>query len=80
MMQTQWPGLGPNLDLSSLDAAAGTGRQLWAGDGAFRTTAPQQPTDGIARPWWTCGTGTVNGADPLGGHSAGSSAPERTEI
>jgi hypothetical protein len=67
MMQTQWPGLGPNLDLSSLDASAGTGRQIWPGDAAFRTTAPSQPSDGIARPWWNCGTGTVNGGDPFGG-------------
>lgn len=67
MMQTQWPGLGPNLDFTSLDASAGTGRQMWAGDGAFRTTPPSQPTDAIARPWWTCGTGTVNGVDPFGG-------------
>ena len=67
MMQTQWPGLGPNLDLSSLDASAGTGRQLWAGDGAFRSTSTAQPADGVSRPWWTCGTGSVNGGDSLGG-------------
>ncbi|MEA2690208.1 MAG: hypothetical protein QOD51_2815, partial [Candidatus Eremiobacteraeota bacterium] len=29
MMQTQWPGLGPNLDFSSLDASAGTGRHVF---------------------------------------------------
>jgi hypothetical protein len=72
MMQTQWPGLGPNLDFTSLDASAGTGRQMWAGDGAFRTTPPSQPTDAIVRPWWTCGTGTVNGVDPFGGLFGGS--------
>ena len=66
MMQTQWPGLGPNLDFTSLDASAGTGRQMWAGDGALRATPPSQPADAIARPWWTCGTGTVNGGDPFG--------------
>jgi hypothetical protein len=68
MMQTQWPGLGPNLDFSSLDASAGTGRQMWAGDGALRAAPPPQSADGVARPWWTCGTGTVNGGgDPFGG-------------
>ncbi|MDB5069146.1 MAG: hypothetical protein JWM87_257 [Candidatus Eremiobacteraeota bacterium] len=72
MMQTQWPGLGPNLDFTSLDASAGTGRQMWAGDGAFRTTPPSQPADAIVRPWWQCGTGTVNGGDPFGGLFGGS--------
>jgi len=67
MMQTQWPGLGPNLDFSSLDASAGTGKQVWAGDGAFRSTPPAQPADGISRPWWTCATGNVNGGNSLGG-------------
>jgi len=68
MMQTQWPGLGPNLDLSSLDASAGSGRQAWPADGAFRSALPSQPTDGIARPWWSCGTGSANGgsSDPFG--------------
>ncbi|MEA2721275.1 MAG: hypothetical protein QOJ39_3139, partial [Candidatus Eremiobacteraeota bacterium] len=66
MMQTQWPGLGPNLDFSSLDASAGTGRHVFPGDGALRASAPPQPADGVARPWWTCGTGNVNG-NPFGG-------------
>jgi hypothetical protein len=65
MMQTQWPGLGPTIDLSSLDAAAGDGRRLWPGDGGF-TALPSQAADSVARPWWTCGTGTVNGG-VLGG-------------
>jgi hypothetical protein len=73
MMQTQWPGLGPNLDLSSLDAAAGTGRQLWP-EPASRALAASQPADGIARSWWTCGTGGANGGDPLGGLFGGGSA------
>lgn len=67
MMQTQWPGLGPNLDLSSLDAAAGSGRQTWPGDGGWRAAPPQASADGIARPWWTCGTAGANGGDPSGG-------------
>lgn len=68
MMQTQWPGLGPNLDFSSLDASAGTGKQIWPGEGALRASPapPSAAADGVARPWWTCGTGSANGGDPLG--------------
>jgi hypothetical protein len=74
MMQTQWPGLGPSLDLSSLDAAAGDGRRMWPGDGAF-AALPSQPADSVARPWWTCGTPNANGAalgGLLGGAGGGS--------
>jgi hypothetical protein len=66
MMQTQWPGLGPSFDLSSLDAAAGDGRRLWPGDG-LTATGPAQTPDAVARPWWNCGTGAANGQDPFGG-------------
>jgi hypothetical protein len=69
-MQTQWPGLGPAFDLTSLDAAAGDGRQLWHG-GPYGTSLPPQPLDAIARSWWSCGTGNANGA-PFGGSSAAS--------
>jgi len=71
MMQTQWPGLGPSFDLSSLDAAAGDGRRMWPGDGLGATSAAQTP-DAVARPWWNCGTGAVNGQDPFGGLLGGS--------
>ncbi|HTD37883.1 MAG TPA: hypothetical protein VK669_10245 [Candidatus Limnocylindrales bacterium] len=70
MMQTQWPGLGPSFDLSSLDAAAGEGRRLWPGDGLGATSAAQTP-DAVARPWWNCGTGAANGQDPFGGFFGG---------
>ncbi|HEX3463269.1 MAG TPA: hypothetical protein VHS78_04335 [Candidatus Elarobacter sp.] len=66
MMQTQWPGLGPSFDLSSLDAGAGDGRRLWPGDGLTAGAAGQTP-DGVARPWWNCGTGAANAGDPFGG-------------
>ena len=65
MMQTQWPGLGPSFDLSSLDAAAGDGRRLWPGDGAF-AALPSQAADSVARPWWSCGSANAN-AGALGG-------------
>jgi hypothetical protein len=70
MMQTQWPGLGPSFDLSSLDAAAGDGRRLWPGDG-LTATGPAQTADAVARPWWNCGTGAANAADPFGGFLGG---------
>ena len=64
-MQTQWPGLGPNFDLSSLDATSSEGRQLWTG-GALGAS-PSQPADGIARSWWSCGTANANPGNPFGG-------------
>jgi hypothetical protein len=73
MMQTQWPGLGPSFDLSSLDAAAGDGRRLWPGDG-LTAAGPAQAADAVARPWWNCGTGAANAADPFGGFLGGANA------
>jgi len=67
-MQTQWPGLGPAFDITSLDAAAGDGRQVWHG-GPFGTSLPPQPLDAIARSWWSCGTGNANAAGPYSGGS-----------
>ncbi|HEY0395939.1 MAG TPA: hypothetical protein VGD01_15670 [Candidatus Elarobacter sp.] len=66
MMQTQWPGLGPTIDLSSLDVAAGDGRRMWPGDGAIGSAAAPQSADAVARPWWSCGTGSVNAGNALG--------------
>ena len=66
-MQTQWPGLGPNFDLSSLDAASGEGRQLWPGGSGFVTPLPSQSTDTIGRSWWSCGTANANAGPPFGG-------------
>ena len=65
-MQTQWPGLGPNFDLSSLDAASGEGRQLWPGDPA-PGASPTLPSDAIGRSWWSCGTANANAGNPFGG-------------
>jgi hypothetical protein len=67
MMQTQWPGLGPTFDLSSLDSAAGDGRRLWPGDGLTGSAPAAQTADGVGRAWWNCGTGAVNGQDPFAG-------------
>ena len=66
-MQTQWPGLGPNLDLSSLDATSGDWRQLWPGNAAPPGTTPSLPSDAIGRSWWSCGTANANAGAPLGG-------------
>jgi hypothetical protein len=65
-MQTQWPGLGPNFDLSSLDAANGEGRQLWPGNRA-PGASPLLPSDAIGRSWWSCGTANANAGNPFGG-------------
>ena len=65
-MQTQWPGLGPNFDLSSLDATSGDWRQLWPGN-APPGAAPSLPSDAIGRSWWSCGTANANSGNPLGG-------------
>lgn len=62
-MQTQWPALGPTMDFSSLDASAGWNavNQPAGGAGPFGAAPP----DGIARPWWTCGTAAAS--QPGGG-------------
>jgi hypothetical protein len=65
-MQTQWPGLGPNFDLSSLDATSGEGRQLWPGNPA-PGASPSLPSDAIGRSWWSCGTANANAGNPFGG-------------
>jgi hypothetical protein len=65
-MQTQWPGLGPNFDLSSLDAASGEGRQLWPGY-TPPGGSPPQPGDAVGRSWWNCGTASANAGAPFGG-------------
>jgi len=65
-MQTQWPGLGPNFDLSSLDAASGDGRQIWPGNPA-PGASPSLPSDAIGRSWWSCGTANANAGSPFGG-------------
>ena len=66
MMQTQWPGLGPSLDFSALDASLG--RE--AGNAGAPGGLPRaQLPDGVGRPWWTFGAGAANGnfTDPVGG-------------
>jgi hypothetical protein len=65
MIQSQWPGLGPTIDLSSLDAAAGDGRRMWPGDGTI-AAAPSPSADTVGRPWWSCGTANVNAGGALG--------------
>lgn len=64
-MQTQWPGLGPTFDLSSLDAASGEGRQLWPG--ATPGASSALGSDAIGRSWWSCGTANANAGNPLAG-------------
>lgn len=58
MMQTQWPGLGSNFDLSALETSLGGADGSVGANGAF---ARAQAPDGITRPWWTSGTGTDYG-------------------
>ncbi len=73
MIQTQWPGLGPNFDVTSLDAPAGGGPSLWPSEGAARGTTPAS-TDAIGRSWWSCGTANANGGNLgalLGGSGGG---------
>ncbi|HEX3548753.1 MAG TPA: hypothetical protein VHT53_00145 [Candidatus Elarobacter sp.] len=78
MIQTQWPGLGPNFDLASLDGAAGGGPALWPNEtqaGAGATAAPG--ADAIGRSWWSCGTANANGgalSSLLGGANGNSSS------
>ena len=58
MMQTQWPGLGSNFDLSALETSlGGADGNVGANAGFARAPAP----DSITRPWWAPGTGTGNG-------------------
>jgi hypothetical protein len=65
-MQTQWPGLGPTFDLSSLDGASGDGRQLWPNNAA-PGASPALPSDAIGPSWWSCGTANANAGNPFGG-------------
>jgi hypothetical protein len=75
MTPTQWPGLGPAVDFSSLE---GSGNSRSAFGPTADPYAPASTPDGVARPWWTCGTSAGNGAtgsfsgtDPFG-QSSGS--------
>ncbi|HEX3468660.1 MAG TPA: hypothetical protein VHT05_11335 [Candidatus Elarobacter sp.] len=58
MIPTQWPGLGPAVDLSSLD---GGGTPHAAYGAAGDPWSPPATPDAVARPWWSCGTGAGNG-------------------
>ncbi len=59
MINSQWPGLGSAVDFSSLDGGVGLPRTaIGASADPF---APPATTDGVARPWWTCGTSAGNG-------------------
>jgi hypothetical protein len=79
-MQTQWPALGPTFDFSSLDgtATAGEAGPLWAGRLALGTAAPLAASDGVGRPWWSCGTAGANPTDPLAGLFSGSGGSNGT--
>ncbi len=59
MTPTQWPGLGPAVDYSSLDGGDGIRSAFGQGNDPF---APAATPDGVGRPWWTCGTSAGNGA------------------
>jgi hypothetical protein len=82
MFPSQWPGLGPAVDFSSLDSPGGSRAGVGAGLDPY---SPAAPPDGVTRPWWTCGTGASNGggygapangnaSDPFGLSSAGGSS------
>ena len=82
MFPSQWPGLGPAVDFSSLDSPGGPRAGIGTGLDPY---SPSAPPDGVARPWWTCGTGVSNGggygtpangnaSDPFGLSSAGGSS------
>jgi hypothetical protein len=68
MIQPQWPGFARTIDPQPFSstttpfAGIGNGEQ---GLTAFGTT----PSDGLARPWWTCGTGAIG--NNSGGNGAG---------
>lgn len=57
MIPSQWPGLGPAVDLSSLDG--GSPRGAYAANDPW---SPPATPDAVARPWWSCGTGAGSGA------------------
>lgn len=75
MIPTQWPGLGPAVDLSSLDAGGSPHAAYGAANDPW---SPPASPDSVARPWWSCGTGAGNGTSWNGGNdspwSSGSSA------
>jgi hypothetical protein len=48
MMQTQWPGLAPGYDFSTLETTGGGDGNAGAAGGFTRAQAP----DGLTRPWW----------------------------
>jgi hypothetical protein len=79
MTPTQWPGLGPAVDFSSLDGGGGCSRSTF-GPSADPYTPATTP-DGVDRPWWTCGTsagngavGNTSGADPFGLSAGGTNS------
>jgi hypothetical protein len=70
MINSQWPGLGSAVDFSSLDGGVGGPRTaIGAGGDPF---APAATPDGVARPWWTCGTSAGNGTGAGNGTTSGS--------
>jgi hypothetical protein len=70
MINSQWPGLGSAVDFSSLDGGVGGPRTaIGAGGDPF---APPATPDGVARPWWTCGTSAGNGTGAGNGTTSGS--------
>jgi len=78
MTPTQWPGLGPAVDFSSLDGGGGTRSTFGPSADPY---APASSPDGVARPWWTCGTsagnaavGGMGGTDPFGLSSGGANS------
>lgn len=79
MTPTQWPGLGPAVDFSSLD---GGGNSRPAFGPSADPYAPASTPDGVARTWWTCGTSAGNNAtgnnnsstDPFGLSSGGTNS------
>jgi hypothetical protein len=78
MTPTQWPGLGPSVDFSSLDGGGNSRSTFGPGNDPY---TPASTPDGVARPWWTCGTsagnsatGSLGGTDPFGSSSSGSNS------
>ena len=76
-MQTQWPGLAPGFDFSTLETGVGGDNPYVGLAAATRAEAP----DGLARPWWlsTTGVGNANGntsgfGNLFGGTSASSAS------
>ncbi|GAC1572104.1 MAG: hypothetical protein NVS3B7_02610 [Candidatus Elarobacter sp.] len=58
MIQSQWPGLARNLDTLPSPLAGSAARQAGGTAARLMGTNP----DGLASPWWTCGTGAVGTA------------------